>query len=67
MSSVLFVCKESHINLCRITKGTTADCVGGNDAVVAMYIKTPADGTEMNPGELLEVPKADFNRLWQEA
>jgi hypothetical protein len=34
---------------------------------VAMYIDTPAEGTEMNPGELLEVPNTDFHQHWQEA
>lgn len=67
MSSILVECIETHIGTCQIGKGTTANCVGGNDETVFMYVEKVAKDTELHPGELLHVSKGDFRTFWREA
>ncbi len=67
MSSTRYVCKETFLDRVTIARGTTADSsdIGGPFAVLRLTIVAPAQGSDVHPGETLDVPRGDFYRLWE--
>ena len=63
-----YVCKQNYLDQVTVTKGTTADATDfGPGAVIRLTVVAPTEGSDVLPGEALNVPRADFYRLWDPA
>ena len=63
----IVTCVQHHIGVYSIAKGTTAEVVEEYRDTNVLRILKPADGTELHPHELFEVPLGDYRLFWQES
>lgn len=66
MATTSYVCTDTFIDRVTIAKGSRASGdPGDRQGLVRLTIVSPARGSDVHPGEVIHVPWADFQGLWQ--